>query len=36
VGKGRRSRRERATERIYVISAVLGVALLAASLLGVG
>ncbi len=36
VGKGRRSRRERATERVYVISAVLGVALLVASLVGLG
>jgi hypothetical protein len=36
VGTGRRSRRERGTERIYVISAVLGVALLVASLLGLG
>jgi hypothetical protein len=35
VGKGRRSRRERAAERIYVISAVVGVALLVASLVGV-
>jgi hypothetical protein len=36
VGKGRRSRRERGAERIYVISAVLGLALLVASLLGFG
>ena len=36
VGKGRRSRHERAAERIYVISAIVGVALLVASLLGVG
>jgi hypothetical protein len=36
LGKGKRSRRERGTERIYVISAVLGVALFVASLLGVG
>jgi hypothetical protein len=36
VGKGRRSRRERGAERIYVVSAVVGVALLVASLVGVG
>jgi hypothetical protein len=33
VGKGRRNRRERGTEIIYVISAVVGVAFLVASLL---
>jgi hypothetical protein len=36
IGTGRRSRRERGTERIYVVCAVAGVALLVASLLGVG
>jgi hypothetical protein len=36
VGKGRRSRRERGAERIYVISAIVGVALLVAALVGVG
>ncbi len=36
IGMGRRSRRERGTEGVYVISAAIGVALLVASLLGVG
>lgn len=36
LGVGRRSRRERGAERIYVICAVGGVALLVASVLGVG
>jgi hypothetical protein len=36
VGKGRRSRQERGAERIYVISAIVGVALLVASLIGAG
>ncbi|MEP6817792.1 MAG: hypothetical protein ABI873_19815 [Marmoricola sp.] len=36
VGMTRRSRRERGTEAIYVVSAATGVALLVGSLLGVG
>lgn len=36
VGMARRSRRERGTESIYVISTAVGVALLVGSLLGIG
>ena len=36
IGVGRRSQRERGAESIYVVSAVVGVSLLVASLLGVG
>ncbi len=35
VGLGRRSRRERGTESVYLISAALGVALLVVSILGI-
>ena len=36
VGMGQRSRRERGTESIYLISAAVGVALLVGSLSGIG
>ena len=36
IGLGKRSTREQGAERIYVLTAVGGVALLAAALLGVG
>jgi len=36
LGLGKRSTREQSAERIYVLTAVAGVALLAAALLGVG
>jgi hypothetical protein len=36
IGMGKRSRREHGAESIYVISAAVGVALLVASLLGIG
>ena len=36
VGMGQRGRRERGTQSIYLISAAVGVALLVASLLGIG
>jgi len=36
VGMGRRGKRERGTESIYLISAAVGVALLVGSLLGIG
>lgn len=36
VGIGRRSKREHGTETVYVLSVVLGIALLVGSLLGLG
>jgi hypothetical protein len=36
IGMGRRGRRERGTETVYVLSAVIGVALFIGALLGIG